>query len=282
VLTLGPAEATEQLRSALAVGVERAILLQTDGEEWDPRATARAIVGAVRKQEEAGQPFDLLLFGNESADSGGYQVGVRVATPSTCRVVTGVEGLEIVTARGPRPARRPGGWEVYEVPLPAVFTVKEGINLPRYPSVPGRLRAKKKPIAESTPAERRRRPAKRCASCCRRKNRPTSRYWAGGRRRAARRRPAARAGAGMTMILTSLNRNGGKAQQQCARGAHLARTLARPAASRWRRSSPVPAPLLLRRRSRPTVWTRSTTVTHDGLNTYAPEAFGARRGSAHG
>ncbi|MDT8307293.1 MAG: electron transfer flavoprotein subunit beta/FixA family protein [Anaerolineae bacterium] len=151
VLTLGPAEATEQLRSALAVGVERAILLATDDEEWDPRATARAITAAVREQEAAGNAFDILLFGNESADSGGYQVGVRVAHALDLPVVTGVKGLEIEgnVAR----ARREGtnGWEVFEVGLPAVFTVKEGINLPRYPSVPGRLRAKKKPIVESRP-----------------------------------------------------------------------------------------------------------------------------------
>jgi electron transfer flavoprotein beta subunit len=152
VLTLGPPEATEQLRSALAVGVERAILLETGEEEWEPRATARAIVEAVRAQEAAGQAFDVLLFGNESADSGGYQVGVRVAHALDVPIVTGVKGLEI--DGGVARARREGpkGWEVYEVALPAVFTIKEGINLPRYPSVPGRLRAKRKPIEESTPA----------------------------------------------------------------------------------------------------------------------------------
>ena len=153
VLTLGPAEATEQLRSALAVGVERAVLLQTDDDEWGPRATARAIVAAIGEQEAAGQSFDVLLFGNESADSGGYQVGVRVAHALDLPIVTGVKGLEI--DGGVARARRegPNGWEVYEVALPAVFTVKEGINLPRYPSVPGRLRAKKKPIEESSPAK---------------------------------------------------------------------------------------------------------------------------------
>jgi electron transfer flavoprotein beta subunit len=153
VLTLGPAEASEQLRSALAVGAERAILLQTaEDEEWEPRATARAIVEAVREQEAAGHSFDILLFGNESADSGNYQVGVRVAHALDLPIITGVKALEI--DGGVARARRegPGGWEVYEVALPAAFSVKEGINLPRYPSVPGRLRAKKKPIEESAPA----------------------------------------------------------------------------------------------------------------------------------
>lgn len=151
VLTLGPAEAEEQLRSALAVGIDRAILLETDGEEWGPRATAGAITAAIRQQEAAGRPFDLLLFGNESADSGGYQVGVRVAHALDRPVITGVKSLEISGGIARAGREGPHGWEVYELPLPAAFTVKEGINLPRYPSVPGRLRAKKKTIEQLSP-----------------------------------------------------------------------------------------------------------------------------------
>ena len=69
VLTLGPAAAAEQLRNALAMGVGAGILLETDGDEFDPAATAAAIVDVVRDRG-----FDLLLFGNEAADSGDYQV----------------------------------------------------------------------------------------------------------------------------------------------------------------------------------------------------------------
>ena len=79
VLTLGVAEAEEQLRDAMAIGIDRGILLQTDGEEWDPEATAGAIVDAIRADEAASGPFDLVFFGNESADSGGFQIGLRVA-----------------------------------------------------------------------------------------------------------------------------------------------------------------------------------------------------------
>src|SRR5207253_8882427 len=84
VLTLGPPEAEEQLRDCMAVGADRGILLKTD-EEWDAQATAAAIVDAVRGEE----PFDLLLFGNESADAGNYQVGIRVAYALGLPVVTG-------------------------------------------------------------------------------------------------------------------------------------------------------------------------------------------------
>jgi electron transfer flavoprotein beta subunit len=151
VLTLGPAEAADQLRDALAVGVERAVLLETDGADWDPVATSTAIGAAIRDLEADGGPFDLILVGNESADSGGYQVGIRLAVALDRPVVTGIKALEI--RDGVATARRqvPGGAEVFELPLPAVVGVKEGINLPRYPSVPGRLRAKKKEIERIAP-----------------------------------------------------------------------------------------------------------------------------------
>ena len=148
VLTLGPAEAEEQLRDCMAIGADRGILLKTGGEEWDPQATAAAIVEAVRGEE----PFDLILFGNESADAGGYQVGIRVAHALGLPVVTGLKKIELRDG-GVRCERDVGGArEVYEAPLPAVLTVLEGLNLPRYPSVPGRLRAKSKPLAVSEPA----------------------------------------------------------------------------------------------------------------------------------
>ena len=155
VLTLGPAAAEEQLRDAMAIGIDRAILLETDGRDWDPIATADAIVESIRAEEAANGPFDLILFGNESADSGGFQVGIRVAHALGRPCVSGVKALQPGT--GSVVARREaagGGWESFEVPLPAVVAVKEGINLPRYPSVPGRLRARKKEIARSTPSWR--------------------------------------------------------------------------------------------------------------------------------
>ena len=151
VLTLGPAEAADQLRDAMAIGIDRAVLLQTDGSDWDPMATASAITDAIRTLEAEGGVFDLILVGNESADSGGFQVGIRIAVALDRPVVTGMKALEI--DGGVARARRPvsGGFDIYELPLPAVVGVREGINLPRYPSVPGRLRAKKKEIETIVP-----------------------------------------------------------------------------------------------------------------------------------
>lgn len=152
VLTLGPAEALEQLRDAMSIGVSRAIHLVTDGEEWDPESTASAIVDAIREDEAGSGPFDVLLLGNESGDTGGYQVAVRVGRTLGRPVVTGLKGMTVAdgVVRGEQVV--PGGRDVYEVPLPAVVGVLEGINLPRYPSVPGRIRARSKPVAASKPA----------------------------------------------------------------------------------------------------------------------------------
>ena len=147
VLTLGPPEAEEQIRDCMAIGADRGIHLKTDGTEWDAQATAGAIVDAVGSEE----PFDLILFGNESADSGNYQVGIRVAYALGMPVVTGLKGID-VQGDQVRCERDVGGArDVYEVPLPAVLTALEGLNLPRYPSVPGRLRAKSKPLVVVEP-----------------------------------------------------------------------------------------------------------------------------------
>jgi electron transfer flavoprotein beta subunit len=155
VLTLGHEAAAEQLRDAMALGIDRAILLETDGSEWGPQATAGAITAAIQQQRDQGQDFDVLLFGNEAADSSNYQVGVRVAHALDLPCITGVKGLSFEDGRVLARREASSGWEVFALELPAVITVKEGINLPRYPSLPGRLKAKKKPIdrMEPTPGD---------------------------------------------------------------------------------------------------------------------------------
>jgi electron transfer flavoprotein beta subunit len=149
VLTLGPAEAVEQLRGALALGAHRAVLLETDGREFGPIATAAAIAAEVRSGN-----YDLVLLGNEAADTGDYQVGVRLAHELGWPVATGIKNLSVADGEAAGiVARREyrGVEEAYSLPLPAVVTVKEGINLPRYPSLPGRLRAKRAAVDRSAP-----------------------------------------------------------------------------------------------------------------------------------
>lgn len=151
VLSLGTAEAIEQLRDALALGVSRALHLLADGDLWGPQATAAAITTAVRAEEAEHGSFDLLLFGNEAADTGDYQVPIRVAHALGRPVVSGVKTLAISDGMGYASREYAGSTEAFTLPLPAVVSVREGINLPRYPSLPGRLRAKKAIVSTVTP-----------------------------------------------------------------------------------------------------------------------------------
>jgi electron transfer flavoprotein beta subunit len=127
----------------MAIGADRGILLKTDGADWDAQSTAAAIVEAIRAEPE---PFDLILFGNESADAGNYQVGIRVAHALGLPVVNGLKKIELQGSELRCERDAGGARDVYVVPMPAVLSVLEGLNLPRYPSVPGRLRAKGKPL----------------------------------------------------------------------------------------------------------------------------------------
>src|SRR4051794_832652 len=152
VLTLGEADAVEQLRTALAVGAGAATLVQADPSSFGPADVAREIAAVVRAHEAEGTAHDLVLLGNDAADSGDFQVGIRLAYELGRPVVNGarvlsVEG-DVVVARG----EGPEGTETYRVPLPAVVTVREGGVEPRYPSVPGRMKAKKVQIEERSPS----------------------------------------------------------------------------------------------------------------------------------
>ena len=151
VITLGPPEAEEQLRVAVSVGVDEAVLLPIEGPDWDPMATSTALTAAIKELEAADGVFDLILFGSESADSGGYQVGVRVAHALGRPIVSGIKGIEPGEDSVTVQRATDEGLEVYQLPLPAVLAVKEGLNLPRYPTLKGRLASKKVDVRQITP-----------------------------------------------------------------------------------------------------------------------------------
>jgi electron transfer flavoprotein beta subunit len=152
VLTLGTSDAVEQLRTALALGCTGAVLIEADPVSYGPADVAAAIAEVVRAHEAAGTSYDLVLVGNDASDTGDFQVGIRLSYLLDRPVVTGVSTLSVeggtVTARGGSPD---GGTEIFEVPLPAVLTVMEGGVEPRYPSIPGRMKAKKITIDQVTP-----------------------------------------------------------------------------------------------------------------------------------
>lgn len=152
VVTLGPAEAVEQLRGALSLGCTAATHIEADSSTFGPADVARELAAVVRDHEAAGRSHDLVLLGNDAADSGDFQVGVRLAYELGRPVVAGIATVEIadgtVTARGDGPT----GLETFSLPLPAVVTVLEGGVEPRYPTVSGRMKAKKVEIEQRTPA----------------------------------------------------------------------------------------------------------------------------------
>ena len=151
VVTLGDADAVEQLRSALAVGCTAATHVVAEPQTFGPADVARELAAVVREHEADGRSHDLVLLGNDAADTGDFQVGIRLAYELGRPVVNGVkevsveDGVVVATGDGP------DGRETYRVPLPAVVTVLEGGVEPRYPTVPGRMKAKKVPIEERTP-----------------------------------------------------------------------------------------------------------------------------------
>ena len=152
-LTLGPEEATEQVRTAVAMQADEGVLLETDGSEWSSRNTAAAIAEFVQQREENGDGFDLLLFGNESADTSNHQVGIRVATELGLPCVAGIKDIEVTDDAVTAKREIPGGSEVYELSQPAVVTVKEGLNEPRYASMRARMQARRQEVETHTPDE---------------------------------------------------------------------------------------------------------------------------------
>lgn len=146
VLSFGSSDAVEQLRDALAVGCTDAIMIENHEPGYGPADVAAAIAEVVTQRAVEGTTYDLVLVGNDAADTGDFQVGVRLAYALDRPVLTGIQtcdvGEDSVVARGVGPV----GTEVFEVPLPAVLAISEGGIEPSYPTIPGRMKAKRAPI----------------------------------------------------------------------------------------------------------------------------------------
>lgn len=150
VLTLGPGDAIDQLRSALAVGMTDGIHIEADSDAYGPGDVAREIAAAVRAREAGGTAYDLILLGNDAADTGDFQVGIRLAYALDRPVVAGAQTVAIADGVATMEVDTADGTEVYEVALPAVATVLEGGVSPRYPSITGKIKAKKAPVETVT------------------------------------------------------------------------------------------------------------------------------------
>jgi len=141
VICLGPAAAQETIRTALAMGADRGVLLQADKIPADPFEAARLIAGELKAAS-----WDLILFGRMAIDDYNHQVGPLVAELLGMPCVTAVSHLDIDGAKGVAEREIEGGIEVVDFPLPAVLTADKGLNEPRYPALKGIMAAKKKPL----------------------------------------------------------------------------------------------------------------------------------------
>ncbi|WP_010147181.1 electron transfer flavoprotein subunit beta/FixA family protein [Serinicoccus profundi] len=152
VLTLGDDDSVEQLRAALAVGAHEAVRVDAVADDYGPADVAAAIAEVVRSREASGSGFGLVLVGNDAADTGDHQVGIRLAHLLDRPVVAGAQQVAISGDRVDVRVGTAAGTEVYDLPLPAVLTVLEGGVEPRYPNISGRMKAKKAPIEVVEPA----------------------------------------------------------------------------------------------------------------------------------
>ncbi|MEX2460982.1 MAG: electron transfer flavoprotein subunit beta/FixA family protein [Paenibacillaceae bacterium] len=140
VITVGPARTESAIRTALAMGADQAVLIEHEGEA-DEYTIAELITTAVKDRG-----FDLILGGNMAVDSGSGQVAIRVAEKLGIPHVASITKLTIEGERAIVERDVEGDVEVTEVDLPFLATAQQGLNEPRYPSLPGIMKAKKKPI----------------------------------------------------------------------------------------------------------------------------------------
>jgi electron transfer flavoprotein beta subunit len=141
VVTLGPVAAQETIRTALAMGADRGVLLQVDRIPADGLVVARALAAELKDGA-----YDLILFGKMAIDDYNHQVGPMVAELLGLPCVTAIAHLELADGKGVAEREIEGGIEVCEFPLPAVLTVDKGLNEPRLPALKGIMAAKKKPL----------------------------------------------------------------------------------------------------------------------------------------
>jgi len=148
VLTVGDDEAVAQLRDAIAVGCGSAVRIEAPTQAYGPADVAAAIAEVVKARAAHGTTYDLILVGNDATDTGDFQVGVRLAYALDRPVLTGIKSAEVTGGRLIARGDGPSGSEIFELDLPAVVTVLEGGVEPRYPSIPGRMKAKRTPIED--------------------------------------------------------------------------------------------------------------------------------------
>jgi electron transfer flavoprotein beta subunit len=148
-LLMGPSKAADSLRKALAVGADRAVHVADDALAGsDLVATSRALAKAIERESP-----DLILFGQQAADSDGAVLWAAVADRLRLPVISQAASLELADRKAKVKRQTEYGYDVIEAPLPCVVAVSDAINEPRYPSLKGIMGAKKKPQDSVTTAD---------------------------------------------------------------------------------------------------------------------------------
>ncbi|MFD2046261.1 electron transfer flavoprotein subunit beta/FixA family protein [Ornithinibacillus salinisoli] len=145
VITIGDEDSEKQLRTALAMGADKAVLINTedDLEDGDQFTTAKILEAFFEDKE-----VDLILAGNVAIDEASGQVGPRLAELLDIPYVTTITSLVIEGDNVKIDKDVEGDVEKVETSLPVLVTCQQGLNDPRYPSLPGIMKAKKKPLEE--------------------------------------------------------------------------------------------------------------------------------------
>ncbi len=149
IISVGTDKTIEAIRTALAMGADEGILINDpDAQGCDALGIAR-ILAAVLKNI----PYDLIIAGQRAVDDDNYQVGAAVAEFLGIPSISMVIKEEIADGKIKCQRSIDGGIAVFEAPLPALFTTQRGLNEPRYASLPGIMKAKKKPLDTKTLAD---------------------------------------------------------------------------------------------------------------------------------
>lgn len=141
VITVGPERSENALRTALAMGADNAVIVDSEDFELDEYSTAKILTALIKDRE-----FDIILGGNVAVDYGSGQIGPRLAEELDIAQATTITKLDIKDNKAIIERDVEGDIEIIQVLLPVLITAQQGLNEPRYPSLPGIMKAKKKPI----------------------------------------------------------------------------------------------------------------------------------------
>lgn len=142
VVTIGEEEAEKELRTALAMGADKAVRIDDEDVEDGDQFSTSTLLAAYLKDKEV----DIVLAGNVSVDGGTGQVGPRLAEELGISAITLITKLTVDGNKATIERDLEGDLEIVEVSLPLLVTCQQGLNEPRYPSLPGIMKAKKKPL----------------------------------------------------------------------------------------------------------------------------------------